>query len=58
MGAKFAAHARDRFGEKRLIMLRADAEAGHGVGSTRDVLINEWADVFAFLADRLKANAR
>jgi prolyl oligopeptidase len=58
MGAKFAAHARDRFGEKRLIMLRADAEAGHGVGSTRDVLVNEWADVFAFLADRLKANAR
>jgi prolyl oligopeptidase len=53
MGAKFAAAARERFGSKRLVLVRADGEAGHGVGSTRDVQINEWADVFAFLGDRL-----
>lgn len=56
MGAKFAATARDRFGAKQLVLVRADAEAGHGIGSTRDVQIDEFADVFAFLADRLAAN--
>ena len=57
MGAKFAATARDRFGSKQLVLVRADSEAGHGVGSTRDVQIDEFADVFAFLADRLAANS-
>jgi prolyl oligopeptidase len=59
MGAKFAAAAKARFGDRRLVLVRADTEAGHGgVGSTRDVQISEWADVFTFLDDRLKANAR
>ena len=53
MGAKFAAAARSRFGTSRLVLVRADADAGHGVGSTKDVQVNEFADVFAFLADRL-----
>jgi prolyl oligopeptidase len=58
MGAKFAAAARDRFGSKRLVLIRADPEAGHGIGSTRDIQINEFADVMTLLADRLAANAR
>lgn len=58
MGAKFASVARQRFGDTSLILVRADTEAGHGVGSTRGVLISEWADVFAFMADRLSVNAR
>lgn len=53
MGAKFAAEAKNRFGANRLVLLRADGDAGHGVGSARDVQINEWADVLAFLDDRL-----
>jgi prolyl oligopeptidase len=46
--AKFAARALDRFGDKRAILIRADAEGGHGVGSARDRLIAEWADTYAF----------
>lgn len=52
MAAKFAARALERFGDKSLVLVRADAEAGHGVGSARDSLIAEWADVFAFAWDR------
>jgi prolyl oligopeptidase len=47
-GAKFAARARAKFGAHRLVLIRADAEAGHGIGSARDRLIAEWADTFAF----------
>lgn len=58
MSVKFAAAAREKFGAKRLVLVRADTEAGHGIGSARDVQIREWADTFTFLADRLAANAR
>jgi prolyl oligopeptidase len=50
--AKFAARASMRFGLGRLVLVRADAEAGHGVGSARDLQIAEYADVLAFLRDR------
>jgi prolyl oligopeptidase len=52
MAAKFAARASQRFGARRLVLVRADAEAGHGVGSARDVQIAEFADVLAFARDR------
>ena len=52
MGAKFAALAADRFGDRSLVLIRADTEAGHGIGSARDRLIAEWADTFAFAWDR------
>ena len=52
MGAKFAAMAASRFGDKSLVLIRADTEAGHGIGSARDRLIAEWADTFAFAWDR------
>ena len=48
MGAKFASRAQARFGARRLILLRADTQAGHGIGSARDRVIAEWADAFAF----------
>jgi prolyl oligopeptidase len=48
MGAKFAALAERRFGDRSLVLIRADTEAGHGIGSARDRLIAEWADTFAF----------
>ena len=50
--AKFAARASQRFGGRRLVLVRADAEAGHGVGSARDSQIAEFADTLAFLRDR------
>jgi prolyl oligopeptidase len=52
MGAKFAALAASRFGDRRLVLIRADTEAGHGIGSARDRLIAEWADTFAFAWNR------
>lgn len=52
MNAKFAALAGARFGDHSLVLVRADAEAGHGIGSARDRLIAEWADAFAFAWDR------
>jgi prolyl oligopeptidase len=50
--AKFAARASQRFAGRRLVFVRADAEAGHGVGSARDLQIAEFADTLAFLRDR------
>lgn len=50
--AKFAARASQRFTGRRLVLVRADAEAGHGVGSARDLQIAEFADILAFLRDR------
>lgn len=50
--AKFAARASQRFAGRGLVLVRADAEAGHGVGSARDSLIAEFADTLAFLRDR------
>lgn len=52
MSAKFAARALERFGDTRLVFIRSDAEAGHGVGSTRDQVNEEVADAFAFLLNR------
>ncbi len=52
MGAKFAAMAASRFGDRNLVLVRADTQAGHGIGSARDRLIAEWADTFAFAWDR------
>jgi prolyl oligopeptidase len=52
MSAKFAARALERFGDSRLVFMRSDAEAGHGVGSTRDQVNEEVADIFAFLLNR------
>jgi prolyl oligopeptidase len=52
MSAKLAARALERFGDTRLVFIRADSEAGHGVGSTRDQAIEEWADIYSFLLNR------
>lgn len=53
MSAKFAARAQAIFGDKRLILIRAETEGGHGIGSARDLEVQEFADIFAFLEDRL-----
>lgn len=52
MSAKFAARALQRFGKTQLVFVRSDADAGHGIGSTRDQTNEEWADTFAFLLNR------
>jgi prolyl oligopeptidase len=47
--AKFAARALERFGGNRLVLLRTDPEAGHGVGSARGQLVDMFTDAFAFV---------
>ena len=46
--AKLAARARQRFGDRRTILLRADADAGHGIGSGEDARQAEFADIYTF----------
>jgi len=52
MSAKFAARALARFGDHHLVLIRSDADAGHGIGSTRDQVIEERADIYAFFMNR------
>ena len=52
MSAKFAARALSRFGERNIIAIRTDADAGHGIGSTRVQIIQEAADIYTFLLNR------
>ena len=47
MNAKFAARAQAKFGTDR-VMLRADDDTGHGVGSAEEAVVAEDADIFAF----------
>jgi prolyl oligopeptidase len=59
MGAKFAARAAAKFGDHRMILIRADAEAGHGFGSARDNLVAEWVDTLPSLGNaRIADNSR
>jgi prolyl oligopeptidase len=52
MASKLAARVLEKMGGKHAVFIRAEAEAGHGVGSTRDQTIEEWADIFSFLLNR------
>ncbi|WP_167955054.1 prolyl oligopeptidase family serine peptidase [Sphingomonas jejuensis] len=51
MGAKFAARAASRFGADQ-VLVRADADQGHGIGSATDTQVAEFADVYAWAWDR------
>ncbi|HEX8526999.1 prolyl oligopeptidase family serine peptidase [Allosphingosinicella sp.] len=53
--AKFAARALQRFGNRRLVLIRTDPEAGHGVGSAREQLVEMYADAFAFVLNQAGA---
>lgn len=48
MSAKFAARAQARFGAQTPIWLRADGDAGHGIGTAEDLRMAEFADMLAF----------
>jgi len=53
--AKFAARALNRFGDRRLVLIRTDPEAGHGIGSARGQLVEQYADMFAFVLSQADA---
>jgi prolyl oligopeptidase len=52
MNAKLAARAMAKPEKRSLVFIRADADAGHGVGSTRTQTAEEWADAYSFLLNR------
>ncbi len=47
--AKFAARVQAASTSGKPVLLRMDYEAGHGIGSTKTQLIQERADIFAFM---------
>src|SRR5690606_39196792 len=47
LAAKFAARALERFGDRRLVLVRADQEGGHGVGHGVDQWVDDMTDMFA-----------
>lgn len=47
--AKYAARALERFGSNRRVLIRTDPDAGHGIGSARDQLVDMFADAGAFV---------
>ena len=53
---KFAARLQAANGSKNPILLRTNANAGHGMGSSLDEVIAERADVFTFLFNELGVN--
>lgn len=53
--AKYAARALERFGDRRLVLVRTDPDAGHGIGSARSQLVDTWTDIFAFTLNRAGA---
>lgn len=55
MAAKFAARALERFGDRRLVLVRADQEGGHGVGHGVDQWVDDMTDMFAFVLNRAGA---
>lgn len=53
--AKWAARALDRFGSRRLVLIRTDPEAGHGIGTARAQLVEQLADMYAFVLSQAGA---
>ncbi len=47
--AKFAARVQAASASGKPVLLRMDYEAGHGIGSTKTQLLQERADIFAFM---------
>jgi prolyl oligopeptidase len=52
MSAKLVAMMRAKWGDQHLVLIRSDADVGHGIGSTPDQTLEERADVSAFLLNR------
>ncbi len=52
MSAKLVAMMRARWGDRHLALIRSDDKAGHGLNSTRDQVVAERADIFAFFLNR------
>jgi len=54
MSGKMAARLQAVNGGDPRVLLRIDFESGHGIGSTREQVLEQYADVYAFLFDELR----
>ena len=52
MSAKLVAMMRAKWGNQHLVLIRCDADVGHGIGSSRDQALEERADIYSFLLNR------
>ncbi len=52
MSAKLVAMMRAKWGNQHLVLIRCDADVGHGIGSSRDQSLKERADIYSFLLNR------
>jgi prolyl oligopeptidase len=52
MSAKLVAMMRAKWGSQHLVLIRSDADAGHGIGSSRDQALEQTADIDSFLLNR------
>jgi prolyl oligopeptidase len=43
---------RAKWGNQHLVLIRCDADVGHGIGSSRDQSLEERADIYSFLLNR------
>ena len=50
---KFAAHLQKKQAGKRPVLIRIDKDAGHGMGMPTDMIIDYYADTFAFTLDHM-----
>ncbi len=53
MSAKMAARLQAASASGKPILLRIDYDAGHGIGTTKEQINREIADIFAFLFQQL-----
>ena len=51
---KFAARLQAAHAGEEPVMIRIDTKAGHGAGKPTSKMIEEWGDLWGFLADRLE----
>lgn len=53
MSGKMAARLQAVNGSEPPVLLRIDYDSGHGIGSTREQVLSQYADIYAFLFQRL-----
>jgi prolyl oligopeptidase len=53
MSGKMAARLQAVNGGDPAVLLRIDFDSGHGIGSTREQVLSQYADIYAFLFDEL-----
>jgi len=57
MSGKMAARLQAANGSEPPVLLRIDYDSGHGIGSTREQVLSQYADIYAFLLQQLAGDS-